>query len=143
MEDHETQTPSFATDLTGAQRVGSDEFFYDIFGVNIKGLKSIWTLLRRPAEYFDAARLPDWGGEHWPSIRIWLGLMGILVALQFLWASESSEMTAMFQMLATVPGESLVEPMAKDGFTLDLSELNKEDLGKTAFKRWILFTPSF
>ncbi len=143
MEDLETQTPSIATDLTGAQRVGSDEFFFDIFGVNIKGLKSIWTLIRRPAEYFDAATLPDWGGDHWPSIRIWLGLMGILVALQFIWASESSEMTAMFQMLAVVPGESLVEPMAKDGFTLDLSELNKEELGKTAFKRWIFIYPFF
>jgi len=43
--------PSLATDLTGAQRVGSDEFFYDIFGINLKGLKSIWVILARPAEY--------------------------------------------------------------------------------------------
>ena len=49
-EGSEKTTPSFATDLTGAPRVGSDEFFYDIFGINIKGLKSIWTLLKRRAD---------------------------------------------------------------------------------------------
>lgn len=54
--DSENEQPSFAADLTGAKRVGSDEFFYDIFGVNLKGLKSIWVLLKSPAEYFDAAR---------------------------------------------------------------------------------------
>ncbi len=143
MDNPETSSPSFARDLTGAQRVGSDEFFYDIFGVNLKGLKSIWTLIKRPVDYFEAATLPDWGGKHWPSIRIWLGLMGILVALQFIWASDSSEMTAMFQMLAMIPGESLVEPMARDGFTLDLSELDRAELGKTAFKRWVFIYPFF
>ena len=60
MTDTPSKTASLAEDLTGASKFGSDEFFYDIFGINIKGLKSAWTLIRRPAEYFDAARLPDW-----------------------------------------------------------------------------------
>ena len=113
MTDTPSKTASLAEDLTGASKFGSDEFFYDIFGINIKGLKSAWTLIRRPAEYFDAARLPDWGGEHWPSIRIWLGLTGILIALQFLWASESSEMTAMFQNLATTIGDGFSAQLEK------------------------------
>lgn len=140
---NEVETASFATDLTGAERVGSDEFFYDIFGVNIKGLKSIWTLLKRPADYFDAARIPDWGGEHWPSIRIWLGIMGILVALQFLWASENSEMTAMFQNLATIPAQSISDHFPKDGQSIDISGLDKAALGKKAFKLWVFIYPFF
>ena len=141
MTDTPSKTASLAEDLTGASKFGSDEFFYDIFGINIKGLKSAWTLIRRPAEYFDAARLPDWGGEHWPSIRIWLGLTGILIALQFLWASESSEMTAMFQNLATAIGDGFSASAARDGIELDMSVLDKEVLGKEAFKRWILIYP--
>lgn len=134
---------SIATDLTGAKRIGSDEFFYDIFGINIKGLKSIWTLLARPAEYFDAARLPDWGGEHWPSIRIWLGLMGILVALQFLWASESSEMTAMFQTITMSVAEGIQSGAASNGNTIYLDGLERQALGKRAFKLWIFIYPFF
>ena len=143
MNDTPQKNASFAQDLTGASRVGSDEFFYDIFGINIKGLQSIWTLIRRPAEYFEAARLPDWGGDHWPSIRIWMGLMGILIALQFLWASENSEMTAMFQMLAMVLADSFRDAVAADGVTIDLSELDRQDLGKQAFKRWVFIYPFF
>lgn len=142
-EGSEKTTPSFATDLTGAPRVGSDEFFYDIFGINIKGLKSIWTLLKRPAEYFDAARLPDWGGEHWPSIRLWLGLMGILIGLQFIWASESSEMTAMFQTLAILPGDTFNSSAGPNDPQLDLSILDRQALGKQGFKRWIFIYPFF
>ncbi|MEP3653460.1 MAG: hypothetical protein ABJO36_01065 [Litorimonas sp.] len=140
MSDIDPNSLSIAQDLTGAQRVGSDEFFYDIFGVNIKGLKSIWTLIQNPVEYFEAARLPDWGGDHWPSIRIWLGLMGLLVALQFLWASENSEMTAMFQMLAMVLADSAA---STEGVAIDISELDRQALGKQAFKRWIFIYPFF
>lgn len=143
MTELEETAPSFANDLTGADRVGSDEFFYDIFGVNIKGLKSIWTIFTRPTDYFAAAQRPDWGSEHWPSIRIWFGIMGILIALQFLWASESSEMTAMFQMLAMVLADSLRDTVAADGITLDVSALDREQLGKEAFKRWIFIYPFF
>lgn len=143
MTETSSKQPSLANDLTGAPRVGSDEFFYDIFGINIKGLKSIWTLFRRPVEYFEAARLPDWGGEHWPSIRIWLGIMGLLVALQFVWASESSEMTAMFQTLATIPADSFNDAARNKGVTIDLSALDRQSLGKQAFKRWVFIYPFF
>lgn len=143
MTDTTLKKASFAQDLTGANRVGSDEFFYDIFGVNIKGLKSIWTLIRQPAEYFEAARLPDWGGDHWPSIRIWLGIMGVLVALQFLWASESSEMTAMFQNMVMSLGDGISASAAADGVTLDLSALDRQTLGKQTFKRWVVIYPFF
>ena len=143
MIDTPQETASLAEDLTGASKFGSDEFFYDIFGINIKGIKSAWTLIRRPTEYFDAARLPDWGGEHWPSVRIWLGLTGILIALQFLWASENSEMTAMFQSLTLTIGEGFSHSVSERGITLDLSVIDKQTLGKQAFKRWIFIYPFF
>lgn len=139
----ESEKPSFVTDLTGAKRVGSDEFFYDIFGVNLKGLKSIWVLFKSPAEYFEAARLPDWGGDHWPSIRVWLGLMGILVALQFIWASENSQMTAMFQTLAISVGEGMRLGAEREGDIISLEMLDPKALGKRAFQIWVLIYPFF
>jgi len=143
MTKFETSQPSLASDLTGAKRVGSDEFFYDIFGVNLKGLKSIWILFKSPAEYFEAARLPDWGGSHWPSIRIWLGLMGILVALRFIWASENSEMTAMYEFLAMSLAEGIQQGAAREGAVISLDMLDRKALGKQAFQLWVIIYPIF
>lgn len=72
------------------KRVGFDDFLDDIFGISLKGLKSIRTLIIDPADYFEAARHSDWQGRHTPALRIWLSLMTLMVALQFIWAADAS-----------------------------------------------------
>jgi len=69
--------------------------------------------------------------------------MGVLIALQFLWASESSEMTAMFQTLAMSMAEGLQSGAARDGNTISLDSLDRRALGKRAFKLWVLIYPAF
>ena len=52
-------------------------------------------------------------------------------------------MTAMFQNLAITIGEGFNASAARDGIELDMSVLDKEALGKEAFKRWIFIYPFF
>lgn len=71
-------------------RVGYDDFFEDIFGLSLRSFKSIRTLIFNPADYFTAARHADWQDRFTPSLRIWLGLMTVLIGLQFIWAADAS-----------------------------------------------------
>ena len=73
-----------------ASVLGVDSLMEDIFGLNIRALKSIAVLCWRPARYFDAARDRDWFGRYTPSFRIWLGIFAIVVALRFFYTSEDS-----------------------------------------------------
>ncbi len=71
-----------------ARRPGFDDLLGDLFGLNVAGLRSVWTLFAAPRRYFDAARLPDWGHAFTPSVRLWLSLTALTVLLRFLWAQE-------------------------------------------------------
>lgn len=83
-----TSAPKQSPD--GFETVGYDDFFEDIFGLSVRGLKSIKCLFVDPAAYFTAARHADWQDRFTPSMRLWLGLMTILIGLQFIWASDAS-----------------------------------------------------
>lgn len=100
----------------GFETVGYDDFFEDLFGLSLRGLHSIRTLIVNPAEYFDAARVPDWEERFTPSLRIWLGLMAILVGLQFIWAADTSNYMTVVTQLPT----ALVDmQMDRDGADVD------------------------
>lgn len=130
-------------DLSGHHPMGSEEFLYDLIGINITGIKSLGTLITRPKLYFDAALSVDWQGRYWPSMRLWFGLMTILIGLQFLWASESSEMTAMFRALVTSIIDGASQAAARDNVVLDFSAYSIEEAGKKTFKTWIFIYPFF
>jgi hypothetical protein len=67
-------------------KIGLEEFLEDVFGLNIRSAKTIWTSFKKPSQYFDAARTPDWEQKYTPSLRLWLGLIAVMVAFQFIWA---------------------------------------------------------
>jgi|GEM_PF-1840255 len=78
-------------------KVGSEELLEDVFGLNIRSFHSLWALITRPYDYFRAAKTPTWEIQtrgapevFTPSLRLWLGLMTIMVALQFIWGGEGS-----------------------------------------------------
>ena len=108
-------------DLSIDHPLGRDEFLYDLIGINIMGLKSLGTLIKSPAIYFEAALSPNWEGKYWPSMRMWFGLMTIMIGLQFIWASESSEMTAMFRMLAGSLADGAIAGAERKGDVIDMS----------------------
>ncbi|MCA8899929.1 MAG: hypothetical protein KDA53_01625 [Hyphomonas sp.] len=68
----------------------------DLFGLNIRGVKSVYTLWVRPRRYFEAAQTPDWGGKFTPSIRLWLSFFAIFAALKFWWLGSSDGMTGAY-----------------------------------------------
>lgn len=81
-------------------KIGMEEFLEDVFGLNIRSAKTLWIMFKNPSIYFKAARTPDWQQRYTPSLRLWLGLMTIMVALQFIWARpDGSFMQVMKQAL--------------------------------------------
>jgi len=68
-------------------KIGFEEFLEDVFGLNIRSAKTIWTIFKNPAIYFEAANTADWKQNYTPSLRLWLGILTLTVALQFFWAN--------------------------------------------------------
>lgn len=72
-------------------KTGAEEAFEDFFGLNLRSLRTIAALIKRPATYFQSAKSPDWNNQSFtPSARLWLGLTAIIVALRFIWGGENS-----------------------------------------------------
>ena len=78
-------------------KIGFDNLLEDIFGLNIRALKTIGIMFRKPVDYFKAARTPEWEDKYTPSFRVWFGIMAILVALNFIYNNDKSAMTAAYQ----------------------------------------------
>ncbi len=70
--------------------LGLNDLMEDFFGLNIRGLKSIFFLFVRPRVYMRAAVRADWAGRYTPSLRLWVSLMAVLYFFQFFWAGETS-----------------------------------------------------
>lgn len=86
-------------------KIGFDSLLEDIFGLNIRALKTISILFRKPHDYFLAARTVDWENKFTPSFRVWFGILALLVALNFIYNNDNSTMTKAYegamQQLAT------------------------------------------
>ena len=77
-------------------KLSADTIAEDLFGLNIRGLRSIATLWRHPKRYFAAARVPDWQNKYTPSIRLWLSFFAIFSALKFWWIGDNQGMIDAF-----------------------------------------------
>ncbi|MEM8636854.1 MAG: hypothetical protein AAGF33_17950 [Pseudomonadota bacterium] len=72
------------------KRLGSSELVEDLFGLNLRGLRTIWEMIRQPTTVYQAARDPLWIGHYTPSIRLVFSLLALTAFFQFLWASEGT-----------------------------------------------------
>ena len=128
--------------ILSEKAVGFDSLLDDVFGLNIKGLKSIWTLFRRPVDYFRKAKLPEWDNEYTPSFRIWFGLMAITTGLRFLWGSEASPMYQLYLEQMTLVGEQLGKTVGgKSGELIDVSNYDPALATDTLLKWMFAITP--
>jgi len=69
-----------------------DALAEDLLGLNLRGLRSIAVLWRRPRVYFDAARQIDWGDKFTPSIRLWLFFFALLSFFKVWWLGSGEGM---------------------------------------------------
>lgn len=69
---------------------GWDALADDIFGLNVRGFRTMWVSVVSPAQLFEAARDPDWRGRYTPAIRLAFVIMALVMGLQFLWTYEGS-----------------------------------------------------
>lgn len=68
----------------------------DLFGLNLRGLRSIAKLWTRPRDYFTAAKAADWNDRFTPSIRLWLFFFAVFSAFKFLWLGSGEGMIEAF-----------------------------------------------
>ena len=69
-----------------------DALAEDLFGLNIRGLRTLYVLWVHPRRYFDAARNPDWQNAYTPSIRLWLSFFALFSALKLWWIGGNDGM---------------------------------------------------
>ncbi|MEL6568775.1 MAG: hypothetical protein AAFQ22_10185 [Pseudomonadota bacterium] len=81
-----------------SRSLGWDEMVEDTVGVNLRGLKTIWTVFWDPKELFSAARDADWQGRRFgPTLRVYLLILAIVLFFQFIWADPNSQVAEAFR----------------------------------------------
>lgn len=75
---------------------GWDALIEDIFGLSVRGLKTIWDMMVRPAQVLEAGRTRHWLDRYTPSLRLVMSLIAVMLLLRVFWAAED---TAMFQSI--------------------------------------------
>ncbi|PHS39006.1 MAG: hypothetical protein COA91_06670 [Robiginitomaculum sp.] len=76
--------------------VGFDDFLEDLFGLNIRGLKTIWVSFYSPKKYYAAAHTSDWHGKYTPSFRLLFTLLALVFLMQFFWGGANSPLIASY-----------------------------------------------
>lgn len=109
------ETDKLNTDRQDISKIGFDGFLEDLFGVNIRGLKTLWISFVNPKAYYEACDAPDWQNKFTPSFRLWFTLSAITVFLQFFWGGNDSTMIEAFTrdfQSSTTPLPEKVDPRA-------------------------------
>ncbi len=76
------------TEPAPTSSLANSDLVEDIFGLNLRGARTIKDMFLRPAVVFQAAQDPVWQGRYTPSIRLLFSLLALMALLQFLWAGN-------------------------------------------------------
>ena len=74
--------------ISTVARPGMNALLEDVFGLNVRGLRTLKDLFIRPKRVFDSARQIDWANTHTPTIRLTFSLITVYMLLSFFWAAE-------------------------------------------------------
>lgn len=88
-----------------------DALAEDLFGLNLRGLRSVRVLWARPKRYFAAARTLDWNDTYTPSIRLWLSFFALYSLLKVWWIGDSAGMIGAYAAGFAQSGLPLPEGM--------------------------------
>ena len=82
-----------------SRKVSGDDLIEDMFGLNLRGLKTLWVMFVSPRRGYEAARSPDWMDRSYtPSIRLLFSLLAVMTAVRFLWAGADSSMYELIEV---------------------------------------------
>lgn len=104
-------------------RVGYDDLLEDTIGLNIRGLKTLATVILKPRRYFTAAADPDWYGLYTPSIRLWLSVVAIIFFFRFFWGAQASPLIEAMESQLAGSGLPLPEGMTYADAALEVGQL--------------------
>lgn len=76
------------TDFPTGDRPDIDALVADMFGLNVRGAKTLAHLVTKPAEVFVSARVNDWQGRYTPTMRLAFSILTVFSLLSFFWAAE-------------------------------------------------------
>jgi hypothetical protein len=69
-----------------------DSLIEDVFGLNVRGLKTLGQLFAGPKKVFESARVADWRSRYTPTIRLTFSVITVYMLLSFFWAAEDGAM---------------------------------------------------
>ena len=74
--------------ISAVARPGFNALLEDVFGLNVRGLRTLRDLYVHPRRVFDSARVIDWANQHTPTIRLTFSLITVYMLLSFFWAAD-------------------------------------------------------
>lgn len=83
-----------------------DSLIEDVFGLNVRGLKTLGQLFVGPKKVFESARVSDWHSRYTPTLRLTFSIITVFMLLSFFWAAEDG---AMYQRILAVLEQSAAE----------------------------------
>jgi len=111
---------------------GFDSLIEDLFGLNVRGLKTVGQLFISPKKVFESARVPDWRRKYTPTIRLTFSIITVFMLLSFFWAAEDGMMyQALFAQFTEIAAASL-DPVSPEQIRRDI---------RTAFAAYSFFYP--
>lgn len=96
------------------ERPDVDSLLSDLFGLNVRGAKTLAALFANPASIFQSARFNDWQLKYTPTMRLAFSMLTVFSLLSFFWASEDGAMyQSLLQEVQNSPNADLDEITAK------------------------------
>ncbi|NQY38639.1 MAG: hypothetical protein HRT80_00925 [Henriciella sp.] len=83
-----------------------DSLLADLFGLNIRGARTLWDLIARPKRVFESARVFDWRSRYTPTMRLAFSILTVFSLLSFFWTSEDG---VLYQTLLLELSEKLAD----------------------------------
>lgn len=121
--------------------LGIDDLVEDLFGINIRGLNTIWILIRRPWLYFEAAKTPKWQNLYTPSLRVWFAVFAIGTFFQFIWIGGNTPMFLLYVEVMKDLAEGANAYLAENGKMIDMNVFDPNETAKILVKYSHLFQP--
>ena len=121
--------------------LGIDDLVEDLFGINLRGLSTIWILIRRPWLYFEAAKTPKWQDRYTPSLRVWFAVFAIGTFFQFVWIGGNSPLFLQYVEVMKDLAEGANASFAENGEMIDMNVFDPNETAKILVKYSQLFLP--